>query len=479
MIKPLIILFNTITVFIFSFFFGDTPVTLTGTFPKNMKPNVDAVAEIKINKGGVGGFAKLQLEVPQGLVVKELESKGGNFSYSGNIAKIIWTAIPSDAEFTVKFTMTSDATVTGVKALNSKFSYVTNNNKEVVEMTPVEITFGDEPVASTTTPEVKTPDSNPATNETTNNTQPTNTSTTPTTTQFNNNAEPNSDVVCKRTITAGSNPNEINVEVNIKKGSVKGFAKYQEVIPAGFTVKAGKTNGSSFSFSDSKAKFVWVALPADEELTVSYVLEKGSSASADAKLDNGEFSYLESDKTKKIKMPSEAIISSSTPVAVETNTQPVNTNTLAAVETNTVTPVSTETKPIQNETPVTTEVPVTTNATNETNVAAKTNEPVNAGNVAKKEGNIQYAVQVGAFKNAIQADVLAKKFNISESIKSEMAEGFSKFMVGSFAEYKQARNHREDIKQKGCKSAFVVAYNGAKRITVQEALMITNQKWFK
>lgn len=478
MIKPLIILFNTVTVFIFSFFFGDTPVTLTGTFPKNMKPNVDAVAEIKINKGSVGGFAKLQLEVPQGLVVKELESKGGNFSYSGNIAKIIWTAIPSDAEFTVKFTMTSDATVTGVKALNSKFSYVTNNNKEVVEMTPVEITFGDEPVATNTAPEVKTPDSNPVATETTNNTQPTNTSTPPANTQFNNNAEPNSDVVCKRTITAGSNSNEINVEVNIKKGSVKGFAKYQEVIPAGFSVKAGKTNGSSFSFSDGKAKFVWVALPADEELTVSYVLEKGSSASADAKLDNGEFSYLESDKTKKIKMPSEAIITTSAPVVTET-TQPVNTNTLAAVETNTVTPVSTETKPVQTETPVNNEVATNANQQNESNTAAKTTEPVNAGNVAKKEGNVQYAVQVGAFKNAIQADVLSKKFNITESIKSEMAEGYSKFMVGSFAEYKQARNHREDIKQKGCKSAFVVAYNGAKRITVQEALMITNQKWFK
>jgi N-acetylmuramoyl-L-alanine amidase len=86
---------------------------------------------------------------------------------------------------------------------------------------------------------------------------------------------------------------------------------------------------------------------------------------------------------------------------------------------------------------------------------------------------------VGAFKNAIQSDVLAKKFNISETIKSEMAEGYSKFMVGNFGEYKQARSHRENVKQKGCNSAFVVAYNGAKRITVQEALMITSQKWFK
>ena len=88
-------------------------------------------------------------------------------------------------------------------------------------------------------------------------------------------------------------------------------------------------------------------------------------------------------------------------------------------------------------------------------------------------------MQIGAFTNAVQSDVLSKKFNITESIKSEMAQGFNKFMVGNFNEYKEARSHRENIKQKGCSSAFVVAYNGAKRITVQEALMITSQKWFK
>jgi hypothetical protein len=89
MIKPLIILFNTVSVFLFSFFFGDSPVTVTGNFPKNAKPNTEFVSEITIKKGSVSGFSKLQLEVPQGITVKELESKSGNFSFAGNIAKII------------------------------------------------------------------------------------------------------------------------------------------------------------------------------------------------------------------------------------------------------------------------------------------------------------------------------------------------------------------------------------------------------
>jgi cell division septation protein DedD len=451
MIKPLIILFNTVSVFLFSFFFGDGPVTVTGNFPKNVKPNTEFVSEITINKGSVSGFSKLQLEVPQGITVKELESKSGNFSFAGNIAKIIWMSTPSDAEFTVKFVLIADASVIGSKNISSKFSYINNNNKEIAEMTPVEIIVGDAPVLTTNTPATETKTETPVV---TNNVTETS----------GNPVEPNSNVLGERVITKGSNPNEYTVDVKIKKPGIKGFAKYQEILPAGFTAKVGKTNGSSFSVSDGKAKFVWVSLPTDDELIISYVLEKGVNAVNDAKLENGEFSYLENDQTKKTRLKVQTLEASgvtSEPIVSSTPTiNPVNTNTF--------TPVVAE--------PITTNS-ITAVATN-TVTAEPIKEPI-TNNIAKKEGNISYLVQIGAFKNAIESSVLSKKFNVSETIKSEMAEGYSKFMVGNFDEYKKARTHRETIKQKGCNSAFVVAYNNSKRITVQEALMITGQKWFK
>lgn len=447
MIKSLIIFFNTVAVFLFSFFFGDTPVTISGAFPANVKASTEFTAEIKINKGNVVGFAKLQLEVPQGFTVKELESKSGNFSFATNFAKIIWTSMPSDPEFTVKFIVIADASVSGAKTITSKFSFVNNNIKEVVEMTPAEIIVGDvvaeTPVTSTQT----TSETNITTNTTTQ------TVTQTPATSFDNSGEPNSNIMCSRTITDGANANEYDVEVKIKKGSIKGFAKFQEALPAGFNAKAGKTNGSSFSVSDGKLKFVWVSLPTEDELVVSYTLEKSDVAAPDSKLENGEFSYLENDQSKKVKLPVDAIGNKANVVQTET---PVQTVTVASEPMTQTVVVNTE--------PIKTEEPVKT-------------EPKEA--VVKKEGNVLYNVQIGAFKKAIQSDVLSKKFKISEPIKSEMVEGYSKFMVGKFDEYKQARNHRENIKQKGCNSAFVVAYNGAKRITVQEALMITSQKWFK
>ncbi|MBK6985634.1 MAG: hypothetical protein IPH32_13150 [Bacteroidetes bacterium] len=53
MIKPLIILFNTVSVFLFSFFFGDTPVTISGSFPKNANVATEFTAEIKSIKGAL------------------------------------------------------------------------------------------------------------------------------------------------------------------------------------------------------------------------------------------------------------------------------------------------------------------------------------------------------------------------------------------------------------------------------------------
>lgn len=449
MIKPFIIFINTIGVFLFSFLVGDSPVTISGNFPKSITASTEFTAEIKINKANIGGFAKLQLEVPDGFTVKELDSKTGNFSFTGNIAKIIWTAMPSESEFSVKFAVTADASVTGVKTFASKFSFVNNNVKEVVEMTPAEVAVGNssssETIVTKTSQSVL--DSMPVAVSAETITE--------STTATENLNEPNSTIICSRVFSEGSSANEVNVEIKIKKGSIKGFAKLQEALPVGFNAKSVKTNGSSFSVSDGKIKFVWVSLPADEELLVSYILEKTSQISEEVKLDNGEFSYLENEQSKKTKLPIDAIQFKATNEitkndSIEKNTQAVSTETLLTSEaTKTVTTI-------------------------EETIKTETKEVV-----TKKEGNVNYYVQIGAFKNAIKSDILAKMFKIVETIKSEMAEGLNKFMVGNFDEYKEARAHREVIKQKGCNTAFVVAYNGAKRITVQEALMITNQKWFK
>jgi cell division septation protein DedD len=446
MIKYLFVAINSIALFLYGLFFDNGP-SVKGNFPTSIKPGTEVTAELIVNKGSMGGFAKLQIEVPEGLSVKEGDSKGASFSFANGIGKWIWTGVPSDAEFTIKFTLVADASANGTKSIGAKYSYVENNNKQVIEMAPVEVTLGDAIINASepTTPAVIAP------------TTPTEstvakTETTPTVSAGD---EPNSNVSVQRTITVGGPMgNDWLINLKIKKDAIKGFARYSDVLPEGFTAKEIKVSGSSFSVADGKVKFVWVNVPTEPEIEISYSI---NGTYKDNIMLEGEFSYLESNQSKFYKLTPEKLPESST--------------TATATETKTETPVAvTETKTPETKT----ETPVTETKTPET----KTETPVTE--TAKSGSSVMYCVQIGAYTNPnVTSSKLAGMYGISEKIRSEMAGGFTKFMVGKHDEYSGARNHRETAKTKGVNGAFVAAYNGPSRITVQEALMISNQKWLR
>lgn len=438
MIKYLFIIINSLAVFIYGLFSGDNGITVTGNIPSTIKAGQEVPVEIRITKGSMAGFAKFQLELPEGIAVKETENKGANYTYNAGLAKWVWASLPAENEITIKMSLISAGDATGAKTIRAKFSYVEDNAKQVVEMTPAEVTItpGDGLTAAETTAPVTSPQAppdssaNPPVVAATQNNQVTNN-------------EPPGNVIVNRSITKNAN-NEQVVNVKIKKGPTKGFARYSDDLPEGLTVKATKTDGSSFSIGDGKLKFVWVNVPEKDELELEYSISGNAATQLNLA---GEYSYLEDNQSKKYTLTTEKIeilpLQQLADAPKEEKTEPENKPTEAS--------------------------------------AAKSTQAKMEENLSRKEGVVNYHVQIGAFTNAkVVAARLKKKFNVSESISSEMAGGYSKFMVGSHDEYKGARDHREIMKNNnGIKSAFVVAYNGSKRITVQEALMITNQKWFK
>ncbi|MCD6067296.1 MAG: hypothetical protein K0S33_2122 [Bacteroidetes bacterium] len=473
MLKYTILLINSISILLFNLFFSDD-VSITPKFPSTAKPGSEFMAEVVIKKGGTAGFAKLQIDLPPGFTAKEVDSKGGNFTFSNGAVKYIWTALPSDPEFTVKFMVVTDASATGAKPILGKFSYIVSNAKQQAEFGPIEVIMEDGGAAVTTNTVVPTTTTTPTVATT--NTQ--------TPESFNPPKDPNAAVSSTRTISA-LNEREFEVEVLIKKENIKGFAKYTDKIPAGFIATSVKTNGASFTFSDQNAKFVWVSLPATEELRISYKLEMQTKPSSKPML-TGEFSYLENDQTQKIKASDEEIVlapeDNSNPVTTNTVTEtPVTTNTVAETPvTNTVTtePVKTIETPTVATTQTVVETPVTTNTVTSDPVITNTPPPV-TNTTAKTNGSVTFNVQIGAFKSSISASALASAYNINDNIRTDMHEGFTKFLIGDFNEYKAARDKRESVKNKGVSGAFVTAYSSGKRITVQEALMIANQKWLR
>jgi cell division septation protein DedD len=471
MIKFLIITFNAVLFFFIGLFTKTDGISITGNFPATMKPGTETQIELKVKKGGMGGFAKLQLDLPEGFTATEAESKGANFSYADGIVKWVWPALPTEDEFVVRFNLKAGAGMNGVKTIGGKFSYVENNAKQVVEMAPADINISNEEgqvAANTPTPETK------ATETTTTAPTPTETKTTepvaantqtqqaaPTPTQAPEsgslNDEPPGNVTVTRQIKPGSNPNEHIVELTINKGNVKGFAKQSDDLPAGYSAKAIQTSESSFSVADGKIKFVWVNIPSKEVITISYLLSGTSNALVVLK---GEFSYLANDQSKKFVVADATL--PNTPSSQETvQTAPTPTQATEPVK-----------EPVV-QTPTTAPTP-----TEQVKTDTSTESSSDSGSKTAA-GTINYRVQIGAFNSSnVTSQTLSRKFGIRDRIISEMHNNMNKFMVGSHNEYKNARDHREQVKS-SVNSAFVVAYNGAKRITVQEALMLTNQKWFK
>jgi hypothetical protein len=461
MIKYLFILINAFTVFIYSLFGGDNGINLSVNIPKTIIAGQEVPIEIKVTKGSMSGFAKLQLELPEGLSLKELDNKGANYSYSDGIAKWVWASLPSENDIIVKATLVAASSASGAKTIGAKYSFVENNAKQVVEMVPFEITI--EAPENANTSQTSTPETTANTNTEAEAATATNTSVS------NSNKEPAGNVTVVRTISKGTNDGEYIVNLKVKKGATRGFARYSDDLKSGVIAKAITTDGSSFSVADGKVKFVWVSVLIKDELELSYSLTSTTSIAMTLK---GEYSYLEDNQSKKYLLTPEPLEINLAPAVATNTTEPVTTPTVAmvtptetlALETPTVA-VVTPTETVAVITP--TETPTNTNPVNET--------------VAKNDGSVNYMVQIGAFTNGnVTASVLKQKFGISETVKSEMQGGFSKFMVGSHREYKGARDQRERIRNNnGVKSAFVVAYNLSKRITVQEALMISNQKWYK
>ncbi|MCX6295717.1 MAG: SPOR domain-containing protein [Bacteroidetes bacterium] len=491
MLKYAALLFNTIALLIYQFFFADG-ITVTQKIPQSAKPDSEFTVELTINKGTVGGFAKLQQDLPEGFTAIQDDNNGASFTFTNQSVKYIWMSLPSDKEFKIRYKVKVAAGINGDKIIAGKFSYVSDNVKQSIDIAPSTITIGEksaEPIATATTttePPTKTPDpvvttpvvtnTNPVTTTTeTVVTTPvvTNTSTTttePVTTTSPSNQEPSS-ITCFRTVPSNAGEN-FTVEILVNKGNVTGFAKLLDVLPAGFTATAGDLQGASFSFADQKAKFVWVSMPSQTEFKITYKVAIAAGTSGPQKID-GVFSFIENDETKKFVIATSSITVGTEQIqTIATNT----TTTTEPIKTNNTTETTTTTSTTNNTNAVNTN---NTTATNSATTTENTKSLSATNTIPAPQGNVNYKVQIAALHNAVNANVLATRYNISSKVNTEMGDGFTKYTVGSHNDYKEARDAREDVRNKGVVGPFVTAYNSGKRITVQEALMITSQKWFR
>ncbi len=458
MIKYFFILINSLTLFIFGLFQTDNSVTIKSNIPSNFIVGQEVAVEFRISKGIQTGFAKFQLELPDGISIIKKDEMNSIYSIQNGVAQWIWSEVPEDEELLIKLTLVASELGIGIKTFNSNYSFIEKNEKKVINMLPLEASIQNN-IINNNVSVIK---------------------------DTLTKAEPNTSIDVVRLISDGPNANEKTITIKIKKGDTKGFAKYSDETDLNLNAKVIKTDGSSFSVSDGKIKFVWVDVPIKSELEVSYHIDLNNKNSNILK---GEYSYLEKNQSKKyIVKPDSLVIGK---LKDEINLQAVQKTEAAKsivqeTEANQLTSKkiiedSKSNLTVEKTSTLVTETPnlVKKEANEVKTVPAKAETVKETPQIVNADPN--FVVQIGAFKNTkVVATVLIKKYRITDKIVDELHDGFSKFMVGNHNLYKEARKHRDIIKSKhGVKDAFIAAYNVGKRITVQEALMVSKQSWFK
>ncbi len=131
-----------LTIFaIVSFSNAFAQITISSFFPATISYGSSVDADIKLFKNNLNSFAKYQLDVPVGFTISSVDSKGGNFTFENQRAKIVWVAIPSDPELTIKLKIQASSDAPNPAAFSQKFYYLENNEKKEVEVVPVKISL--------------------------------------------------------------------------------------------------------------------------------------------------------------------------------------------------------------------------------------------------------------------------------------------------------------------------------------------------
>ncbi|HRW63443.1 MAG TPA: hypothetical protein P5132_08140 [Bacteroidales bacterium] len=445
MIKQILLLINMLVLFLLRLIFSDVVVNMNVS--EQVEAGNEILVEITLDKSDFESFARFQQEIPAGLTPVPVQTANADFSFKDQKVKFIWLKLPADKTITISYKLQVDQRLKGYFDLNGTFSYIQDNERKHVKVTTRKVAIIP---SSTIDPNliVDIADFKPLVSPV---------------------QQPGvlgvDQVKCIRQkpylAAAGSKEYIVNVLVN--KGNKEKFAKIQETVPDGYQAVNIENKDAIFTFKDQTVKLLWMNLPADPYFVVSYKLIPEAEVT-DAPSLNGTFSFIENDNTLSIDI-------------VEKDVNLINTSNenllavLSAYE-------ETKTAPITYQQPQDYTGKVKIEIAESALLAMQ--QDTKLTNMLEPENGIYYRVQIAAGHRPVNINRYFKKYNLDKEVRTELHEGWRKYSVGSFDVYKAARDYRVHIwNTTPIDDAFVAAYNNGVRITVQEALMITNHQWYR
>lgn len=486
MIKYLVLLLNFIGFLLVDFLFGDLAITINA--PAEINAGSSFTVEVTISKSDLKGFARYYQELPIGYSATPINSNNGTFTFKDQKVKLLWNPqLPSDSTFTISYSIKVDPTAEGTLTLGGNFTYLQENEMKTMNIPSKAIIIRPQGFVADNTNNQNNNNNNQQVNNNNSNNQSNNNSNNQ---QNNNNVTnnfPTNEIFCYRQIIREQGSITVHLLVNTANLSKDKFAKVQERIPEGYTATNINSKDGIFSFKESAAKFLWMALPTDNQFEVSYKLTS-STPSSELPDISGTFSYIENDETKIKTIDNHDFIGA--PLIVDnTNNQQQNNN-----QNNNTNNQNNQSNQQNNNNNVTNNQNNQSNQQNNNqnnNNNNSNNNNVNNNQVSNNNNNnhqtitppetgIRYKVQIAAGHHPVNPKYYFQQFKVTEPVQMELHEGWQKYTIGSFSIYKDARDRRVQVWQNTpIRDAFVSAYNNGTRITVQEAIMVANQKWYQ
>ncbi len=427
-------------------------VTVKMEVPDVIDAGTEITVNVTIHKGKLTGFARFQQDLPYGFTAVVKNSANADFSFQDQKVRLIWLRVPDAEEINISYTLIANERLKGKIDLNGRFSYIENNERHSVDLQPQMLAINPSPnvdpaLVVDVRDYAKMVDSKVLA------------------------SAPR--VVCLRQVPVWmQEDNMFLVTLLVNKEAIQKFAKIEENVPEGYTAANIDSKGGIFTFKDQQAKFIWMDLPAEPYFTVTYKLipDEGMTVDRSKMQVAGAFSYMVGDKTM-------------TTDIIERDER------LAGLSQSQVDAILKGIVPSAMEQPVliasaTDATPSEVVASQGTVSSTSARKPVvangNAGDMLTPESGVYYRVQIAAGHKPVNAQRFFRKYKLDYSVMKEMHDGWFKYSVGSFAEYKDARDYRVHLSNTSAlNDAFIAAYNNGKRITVQDALMALNQKWYK
>jgi len=512
MIKTLFIFFSYLAFLLLGIFSADT-VLIENNTPAMLAPGVRTLVEVNVRKGDVQGFSKLELTLPDGFIATPADIKGASFTFSGDKAKFVWMNLPEEPLFKVSYYLESESGVEGAFEIKGTFSYVRENIREDIYVptrtvvvkenyeAPVDVLTASAPVVRV--------------------------------------EEPVLEMSCERRIERLGD-NEYIVRLKVNNNRIVGFGKILEILPDNCSTNRDNDGGAVITQDANSIKFVWFEVPTAPSFEISYRVmcisdgtvpairgqlsytENGNPFTVDiAQMEtpaNLEVAQTNTNNTAGGDIQNTSSDSASTGNA-QTTSQNVDTTSQNTTTTNqtdggqegnvantTNTTGDTTNQNSGNSSVGTTQnVSANTQKTDQNATQTQNNSDVKtAGNDVKNDGRdavtvaskgserpvhtvpsaekgITYKVQILAAHRVVDKSYLKKKFSFEEDYNIENHNGWIKYTTGMYTQYKDARDARVKITSASSKlpGPFVTAYNDGERITVQEALLVSKQLWYK